>query len=151
VTHCRPPQRAVMLYMECRPLPSLFDCGHGGVLCTFSNIPPPPAAGIARSSQLSSRWPGQAVQYVRPGGMARLACHSNVQTICLPASFLRLGSAVHQVGSISLWSFASYCTNHCRPTPFLQLGRAGHHGGSVLYGLWPSIVQTIAFPPLFTS
>jgi hypothetical protein len=35
--------------------------------------------------------------------------------------------------------------------PFSPARWAGHHVGSVLYGLWPRIVQTVVFPPLFSS
>jgi hypothetical protein len=38
---------------ECRPLPSLYNFNHVGILRTFSNISAAAAAGFDRSSQLS--------------------------------------------------------------------------------------------------
>ncbi len=62
-------QRAVILYIESRLLPSLRDFS---VLCTYSKIiVPAAAAGISRSSQMSSSLPGQAVRYNAAGGTAR--------------------------------------------------------------------------------
>ncbi len=56
------------------PLPTVHDSGEVGVSCTFSNVP---AAGIARSSQLSSSLPGQAVRYVMAGSTARLSQYTS--------------------------------------------------------------------------
>ncbi len=67
-------QGAIISYMEYRPLPSLCDLtdfSQVGILCTFSNITAAAAAGIARSSQLSSFLAGQAVQYIMAGGPVR--------------------------------------------------------------------------------
>ncbi len=52
------------------PPPTIHDSGEVGVSCTFCNVP---AAGIARSSQLSSSLQGQAVpvRYVMAGNAAR--------------------------------------------------------------------------------
>jgi len=50
-------QGAVILYIECRPFPSFPDFGDAVVLSTFSNLRA--AAGIARSSQLSSSCQGR--------------------------------------------------------------------------------------------
>jgi hypothetical protein len=54
-----PAQEAVTLYIESRPLPSLRYFSDVGVLSTFINIA---AAGIVRSSQLSSPLHGQVIQ-----------------------------------------------------------------------------------------
>jgi hypothetical protein len=50
-------------------MPFFRDKAHDGVLCTFSTRTSATAAGYARSSQLSSPIPGQAVRSVREGGM----------------------------------------------------------------------------------
>ncbi len=68
---CVTDQGAIIMYMDCRPLPSLRHFGHVSVLCTFRYKPAGATAGIARSSQLSSSLAGQAVQYVMAGGTAR--------------------------------------------------------------------------------
>jgi hypothetical protein len=66
----------------------LFDFGYGGVLCTLSNTEyKQQQLGLAEARSWNSRLPGQALQYVIPGGMARLAYHSNVQTIVFPPLF----------------------------------------------------------------
>jgi hypothetical protein len=57
-------------------MPSFRDFAHVGILCTFSNIT---AAGIARSSQLSSSLAGQAVQYVMAGGTALQAQYKSAR------------------------------------------------------------------------
>jgi hypothetical protein len=60
-----------------RPLPSLCDFSHVGVLCTFINISAAATAGYASSSQLSSSKAGQAVHYAMAGGgMARPSQYS---------------------------------------------------------------------------
>ncbi len=43
--------RKLSVYMEIRPLPSLRDFVHVGVLCTFSNIPVASAAAAAGIAQ----------------------------------------------------------------------------------------------------
>jgi hypothetical protein len=58
-------------------MPSLRDKAHDGVLCTFSTRTSAKAAGFARSSQLSSSRPGQAVRSVREGGMDRPSQHKS--------------------------------------------------------------------------
>ncbi len=61
-------QGDIILYIKSRPLPSLFDIGDVGVLCTFSKTPPAAAVtGIAKSLQLNRG----AVQYVMVGGTGR--------------------------------------------------------------------------------
>jgi hypothetical protein len=65
-------------------MPSLRDKAHDGVLCTFSSRISATAAGLARSSQLSSSRPGQAVRSVREGGMDRPSQHSLTQLIHSP-------------------------------------------------------------------
>jgi hypothetical protein len=58
-------------------MPSLRYQAHDDVLCTFSTRTSATAAGSARSLQLSSSRPGQAVRSVREGGMDRLSQHKS--------------------------------------------------------------------------
>jgi hypothetical protein len=46
-------------------IPALRDIAHDGVLCTFSTRTSATAARFARSSQLNSSRPGQAVRSAR--------------------------------------------------------------------------------------
>jgi hypothetical protein len=86
-----------------------MECRHAGVLCTFYDIPAAAtaAAGIARSSQLSSPWTGQAVQYFIAGG---IVCTSQYKSSPRHLSFARAG---HRVGLIlySLWPLCLPLTN----------------------------------------
>jgi hypothetical protein len=66
-------QRAVILYMECRPLPSLRYFGHVGFL--FNILAAAAKVGNCFSSQLSSSLAGQAVQYGMAGGTEYKSSH----------------------------------------------------------------------------
>ncbi len=79
-------------------LASSFFCDR--VLCTFRKIPA--AAGIARSSQLSSSSPGQAVQYDLAGGTARPSQYSPSISLQLVRAGRRFGSAIY--GLRALWN-----------------------------------------------
>ncbi len=90
-----PAQGAVLLYTESRPLPSLSDFSDVGVLCTFINIA---AAGIARSSQLSSPLPVQLVQYNMQAVRVLPVQYSTHHR--LPNPVLQLGKPGRRVGPI---------------------------------------------------
>ncbi len=65
------------VYLEFWPMPSLRDRAQDGVFCTFTTRTSATAAEFARSSQLSSSRPGQAVRSVREGGKDRPSKHKN--------------------------------------------------------------------------
>ncbi len=90
---------SVTPYTESCSLPSLSDFGDCRVLCTFNKIPA--AAGIVRSSQLSSPLPGQAVQQDLAGGTARPSQYS-------PSISLQLVRAGRRVGSVLYPAFGLY-------------------------------------------
>ena len=97
-----------VLYMECRPLPSLCHFANVGVLSTFSDISAAAAAGFARSSQLSSPYAGQAV---------RPAHHSTNHRFSSP--LLQLGRAgrpfwVNSLRLQPLWLGANLCADPAR-------------------------------------
>ncbi len=89
-----PAKGPVILYIESRPLPSLRGFMDVGVLCTFINIA---AAGIARSSQLSSPLPGQVVQYNMQAVRVLPVHHSTHHRLSAPV--LQLGKPGRRVGS----------------------------------------------------
>ncbi len=100
-----PERYHTVLYMECRPVPSLRVFGHVVVLCTFKNIPAAAVAGIARRSQLNSSLAGQVV---RPA-------HQSTNNRP-PTTLLQLGRAGRRAGSVYLGSMCTHsCTHWLRP------------------------------------
>ncbi len=78
-------------------LPSLRDFAHVGVLCTFSNIPPPPPAGIAqklRAEQLLASAGGTVHRGRRYGPLTK------VQIIAPSTTLLQLDRAGRRIRSI---------------------------------------------------
>ena len=104
--------------------PAMCDFGDDDRLFMFSNILPASAAGISRSSQLSSPWQGrrygpsgQAVRSLRAGGTVRQGRRYGPS-----------GQAVRTVHP---------STKHTCLSTILQLSRTGRRVGPALYRLRP--------------
>ncbi len=117
-------------------LPSLLDFGDVGafsVLCTFSNIS---AAGIVRTSQLSSPLPGRAVRNfdIMTGGGACPSCYKSLPLH--PSPFLQLGRAGRRVGSVPC-GFTSHL--HTRYGSMLETDAGSERSSFQIRPLsWPS-------------